>query len=122
MDDKEKLIKTMREFCAPEAQEKRLREKWSKASGIYALHYDMTNDPAPDGTFEILFVTPEEAEKAIKATPNSPYISKISFAAGVALARQPDCCGGQIELKDAHIIVQVNAEARRQNEQYGLGL
>lgn len=122
MDKYEKLIEAMQAFCAPEAQEKRLREKWSSAADICALHYDMSHSPAPDGSFEILFVTPEEAEKALKVGSSIAYISKISFAAGVALARQSDCCGGSFELDAAKIIAQVNPEARRQNEQYGLGL
>ena len=122
MDDRQKLIEAMRAFCAPEAQEKRLRDKWSKASDVCALHYDMSLNPAPDGTFEILFVTPEEAKKALKAGSSYGSVHQISFAAGVALARQSDCSGGIFELESAKIIAEVNEEARRQNEQYKLGL
>lgn len=120
--DLDNYIAAVQEFCKPENQYARLAQKWSKATEIWALHYDMTHDPAPDGTFEIMFVTPEEAEKALKR--GSPYgtVSKISFAAGVALARQPDCCGGTYSLKEATVIATINAEAQRQNELYNLEL
>lgn len=47
--------------------------------------------PIPDGNFEILFMRRKEADEY-----KSPYgpTETLSFEEGVALARQPDCCGG----------------------------
>lgn len=67
-------------------------------------------EPAPDGTFEILFMTRAEANE-YKARPSAgafgPF-EEISFAEGVALAQRNDCCGGSFSLQDARRFHQIN--------------
>lgn len=103
MQDWDKVIEAMQEFCAPEAEEKRLCKKWAKASDVKALHihYD---EPAPDGDFEILFVETEKAELEAQRSRGFGRVDIISYVAGVALAKQDNCCGGSFALKDAEII------------------
>jgi len=106
MTDYDKLIQTMQEFCNPEAQELRLREKWTKAASIHALHIQLS-DPAPDGDFEILFVSGEELDKIKTRLAQYDRVDEISFAAGVALAKEPNCCGGEFMIDEARIIAEV---------------
>lgn len=121
MDDHAKLIEAMKAFCAPEAQEKRLREKWAAATKIHTLHIQLSS-PAPDGDFEILFVTDKEVENRKKLFSKSDRVDEISFAAGVALAKTKDCCGGAYTIEEARIIAQVHNDARADNARYDLGL
>lgn len=53
--------------------------------------------PAPDGTFEILFMRREKADQFETCSGTHEI---ISFSEGVNLARQPDCCGGQHALHE----------------------
>ncbi len=101
--DHSALIRAMQEFCTPEAQEKRLRAKWSKAADICAMHFQY-HTPAPDGTFEILFMTGAEADQRLKKGDSMTTMTKISFAAGLELAARPDCSGGSSVLKEVPII------------------
>ncbi len=119
-EDIDKFIAAVQEFARPENQVQRLKDKWSKAAEICAVHIDMTHDPAPDGTFEILFLTPKEAQSWVDRDPI--YNTKISFISGVTLARHPDCSGGSFMLNEAKVIVAVNDDARAQNEKYDLRL
>ena len=102
------LIKAMQEFCSPETTEKRLRDKWSKAGDIVAIHIHYA-EPAPDGTYEILFAFNHEAKKLTK-TVQSPgdTIDIISFESGVLLAKQDECSGGTHSIEEAKIIASVN--------------
>ncbi len=106
------FIKAMQEFCNPEAAEKRLRDKWSKAGDIVAIHIHYA-EPEPDGTYEILFAFNDEAKKLTK-TVQSPgdKIDVISFESGVLLAKQEECCGGTHSIEEAKIIASVNPYIR----------
>lgn len=68
------------------------------------------NEPAPDGTFEILFMTRAEADayKTGKSAGVFGPFEEISFAEGVALSRRDDCCGGSYSLQDARHFHQIN--------------
>ncbi len=50
------------------------------------------DNPAPDGTFEILFMSRDDA---LKFESHFGTAELLSFEEGVELARRPDCCGGQ---------------------------
>ncbi len=67
-------------------------------------------EPAPDGTFEILFMTRAEVNE-YKARPSAgafgPF-EEISFAEGVALAQRNDCCGGYYALNEARRFQKIN--------------
>lgn len=93
-DEFKKIASAMDEFLKPEAQEKRLKDKWRDAGEACALHFHL-DPPAPDGNFEILLVPRRDVEKTLKISKKS-QIDIISFAAGVALAQQPDCSGDGI--------------------------
>ncbi|MFN3701453.1 MAG: hypothetical protein ACK4VI_08025 [Alphaproteobacteria bacterium] len=121
MDNLKGLIDAMTAFCRPEAQERRLRQKWSAATAIRTLHIQY-NDPAPDGDFEILFVTDSELIKRRDMYSHDGTLTEISFAAGVALAREENCCGGSHTLQEAKTIASIHPEAIAQNEKYALGL
>lgn len=66
--------------------------------------------PAPDGTFEILFMRGAQADNY---TTNSGKFEKISFEDGVKLAALPDCCGGQHALKEARRFQQINPHVQK---------
>jgi hypothetical protein len=121
MDNLKGLIDAMKAFCKPEAQELRLQQKWSAATAIRTLHIQY-NDPAPDGDFEILFVTDSELRKHQDMYSRDAKLTEISFAAGVALAREENCCGGTHILQEAKIIAAIHPEAIAQNEKYALRL
>ena len=109
MTDYDALIKAMQEFNAPQAREQRLKDKWSKANEICAIHVQYPlNDPAPDGSFEILFVTETEADKMLQRGSSLGRLDKISFEMGVALAQTEDCCGGSHALEDAKAALKYN--------------
>ena len=103
-DDIQKRIEAMQEFCKPEAQAQRLRDQWSKATKVHAVHIQYTHD-APDGDFEILFVPPEKLARAM----NSPYgiTTEISIENAAFLATQDNCCGGSHALEDLRAIADV---------------
>lgn len=105
MKDWDKVIEAMQEFCTPEAEEKRLREKWSKVTDVLALHIHY-HEPAPDGDFEILFIEADNAEKEAQRSASFGRVDIISYVAGVALAKQSNCCGGNFALKDAEMIAE----------------
>jgi hypothetical protein len=72
-------------------------------------------EPAPDGTFEILFMTRDEVQDYKKQqitgghwATSRDVIEEVSFAEGVALARRDDCCGGFYALKDARRFQAIN--------------
>lgn len=67
-------------------------------------------EPAPDGTFEILFMTRAEADhyKTDKSSEAFGSFEEISFAEGVALAQRNDCCGGYYALKEARRFQKIN--------------
>lgn len=67
-------------------------------------------EPAPDGTFEILFMTRAEADdyKTGKSAGVFGPFEEISFAEGVALAQRNDCCGGYYALKEARRFQKIN--------------
>lgn len=106
MQDWDKMIEAMQEFCAPEAREKRLREKWTKATDIKALHVQL-DTPAPDGDFEILFIDAADCDRTMKIVKTAGKVDIISYIAGVALAKQNNCCGGEHSLMEAEIIAKV---------------
>lgn len=106
MSAHDKLIKAMQDWIIDEPR--RLKEKWSKATEVYALHIHYA-DPAPDGDFEILFVTGAEADKKKKRfETNGDRIDVISFANGMALAQEENCCGGSHSLEEAKAIIAAN--------------
>lgn len=103
-DDYQKRIKTMQEFCSPEGQAQRLRDQWSKATKIHAIHVQYS-DPAPDGDFEILFVPPEKLAQAMDCTFG--ITTEISIENAAFLAAQDDCSGGSYALADLRAIADV---------------
>lgn len=108
----EKITKAMEEFLKPEAQEKRLTDKWRDAGEACALHFHL-DPPAPDGNFEILLVPRRDIEDTLKIFKKD-RIDIISFAAGVALAQQPDCSGGWHTVQEAKKIIEINEDAKAQ--------
>ncbi|MCD8562878.1 MAG: hypothetical protein LRY54_02220 [Alphaproteobacteria bacterium] len=71
--------------------------------------------PAFDGTFEILFMTREEADEYHKQriidgqwATSKDIIEEVSFAEGVELAKQPDCIGGACILREARRFQKIN--------------
>jgi len=117
-EDSEKLTQAMQEFCKPEAQEKRLKDKWRDAGEACALHIQL-DPPAPDGDFEILLIPRRDVDKMLNLFKNDK-IDVISFAAGVALSREHDCCGGVHTFQEAITIASVNEDAQAQIQHMGL--
>ena len=94
------------------------QERQAAATEVLALKitYD---EAAPDGTFEILFMTREEANKfhqdritSGRWATSADVIEEVSFAEGVALARQADCCGGSFSLEEARRFQKINPVVR----------
>ena len=94
-----------------------------QASATEVLALKITYDePAPDGTFEILFMTRDEANKfhqdritSGRWATSADIIEEKSFAEGVALARQGDCCGGSFSLEEARRFQRINPVVRAQS-------
>ncbi|MCD8498379.1 MAG: hypothetical protein LRZ85_10150 [Alphaproteobacteria bacterium] len=95
---------------------KRREKEAEHAASTEVLALKITyEDPAPDGTFEILFMTREEANKwqndqiiSGRWATSKDVTEEVSFTDGVRLAKQPDCCGGLYALKDARKFQQIN--------------
>lgn len=109
----------IREHFRQMAAEKQARH--AAATEVLALKITY-EEPAPDGTFEILFMTRDEATKfhqdritSGRWATSGDVIEEKSFAEGVALARQPDCCGGLYSLEEARRFQKINPVIRAQS-------
>lgn len=84
------------------------REEKYRTAEILAIKCTY-NALSPDATFEILFMTREEANDYRNS--NAGLLGKleeITFAQGVALAKQDDCSGGVCSLRLARRFQQLN--------------
>ena len=102
----------IREHFRQKAAERQARH--AAADEVLALKITY-EEPAPDGTFEILFMTREEAVKfhqdrltSGRWATSRDVIEEKTFAEGVALARRPDCCGGSYSLEEARRFQKIN--------------
>ena len=109
-------LEQIREHFRQKAAEKQARQ--AAAAEVLALKITY-EEAAPDGTFEILFMTREEADKfhhdritSGRWATSADIIEEVSFAEGVALARRDDCCGGSYSLEEARRFQKINPVVR----------
>lgn len=102
------LQKALKEIFAERAR------KHAEATEVLALKITL-EEPAFDGTFEILFMTREEADEWHKRhiregrwATSQDVIEEVSFAEGVELAKRKDCSGGQHILGVARRFAELN--------------
>lgn len=113
---REKLTAQQKQIIRRVFQEAQAAEEARHAAATEVLALKITmEEPAPDGTFEILFMTRAEADAFHQRrllegrwATSKDVIEEVSFAEGVRLARQPDCSGGQHILGVARRFVAIN--------------
>lgn len=103
-----------------DAHDKR-EKKQAEAKEVLAIKITM-EEPAPDGTFEIMFMTRDEANEWQKNritdgswATSQDIIEEISFAEGVTLARRQGCSGGFHALKQAKRFQEFNPAVQALN-------
>lgn len=104
-------LRKIHKVCAQLAAERTAKQ--AAATDVLAIKVTL-EQPQHDGTFEILFMTREEAD-AYKTRGGSGSIGsseEISFSEGIALAKRDDCSGGPYSLTEAQRFQRINPVVR----------
>lgn len=112
-EDFNTLVNAMKEFLDPEGpHQKKIMQELSVDP--VALKFTMA-EPAPDGNFEILFVSRADSTKKQSYAGECDTVEILSFADGMRLAQHKECSGGLYIFQMGQKLIALNPALRDQN-------